>query len=283
MKHIFYVFSRVCLFIAVIFSSSIIFSEELPQRIISLAPANTEILYALNLGDKIVGVTSYCNYPPQATQKEKIGDFSNPNVEKIVSLKPDLILATGLEQNPAVKKLKNLGLNIVVIDPQNFNQMFDDISRVGALTGTKTYAFLLNESLKNRIGNVMKKIAETDSTHPKLFIEISTRPLMTAAQNTFLDEMVNMLRAINIAHNLPRPYCRVSEEFVIKQNPDFLILTSPNAKIFFEGNPLWAKVTAVERKRIITDIHPDLLMRPGPRLIDGLEQLAEKIYGIKIH
>ncbi len=273
------------LFLLIISTStltSFLASNELPQRIISLAPANTEILYALNLADKVVGVSSYCNYPPQAQEKEKVGDFSNPNIEKIASLKPDLILATGLEQDPAVKRLKKLGFNVEVIDPQNFNELFDSITRIGELTGTETYAFLLNQSMKSRIGKLMQTITAKVTKPPKIFVEISLQPLMTASSRTFMDEMINMLRAINIAGNLPRPYCRISEEFVIKQDPDCIILTSPQAKAFFTAKKAWQQVQAVKNNKLIDTVNPDLLMRPGPRLVDGLEQLAEKIYNIKV-
>lgn len=278
----FFVLLAVLILTLTCFIPSTLICKELPQRIISLAPANTEILYALNLGDKIVGVSSYCNYPPQVKEKEKVGDFSNPNIEKIAALKPDLILATGLEQDPAVKQLKQLGFTVEVIDPQNFSQLFDSITRIGELTGTGTYAFLLNQSMKSRIGKLMQTIAANVSKPPKIFIEISLQPLMTASSRTFLDEMINMLRAINIAGNLARPYCRISEEFVIKQNPDCIILTSPKAKEFFAAKEAWQQVKAVKNNKLIDTINPDLLIRPGPRLIDGLEQLAEKIYSIKI-
>lgn len=256
--------------------------ERLPQRIISLAPANTEILYALNLGDKVVGVSSYCNYPPQCAQKEKVGDFSNPNIEKIAALKPDLILATGLEQNPAVERLKKLGFTVQVIDPHNFNQLFAAITRIGELTGTGTYAFILNQSIKARIGKLMQAITAKITSPPKIFIEISIQPLMTASRDTFLDEMINMLRAINVAGDLARPYCRISAEYVLKQDPDFIILTSPQSRNYFMANKAWNNSKAVRQNHLIDDINPDLMLRPGPRLIDGLEQLAEKIYHIKV-
>jgi iron complex transport system substrate-binding protein len=263
-------------------SASILICSELPQRIVSLAPANTEILYALNLGDKIVGVSSYCNYPPQSADKEKVGDFSNPNIEKIAALKPDLVLATGLEQDPAVAKLKKLGFNVYVIDPQNFNQLFDAITRIGELTGTGTYAFMLNQSIKTRISKLMQTIGANVTSPPKIFIEISIQPLMTASRNTFLDEMINMLRAVNVAGDLPRPYCRISEEFVIRQDPDYIILTSPRGRAYFTANKAWAKTKAVQQGHLIDAVNPDLMLRPGPRLIDGLELMAEQIYHIKM-
>ena len=272
---------RLFFLLAVLTSTSTLTCNELPQRIISLAPANTEILYALNLGDKVVGVSSYCNYPPQCAQKEKVGDFSNPNIEKIAALKPDLILATGLEQNPAVDRLKKLGFTVQVIDPHNFNQLFEAITRIGELTGSGTYAFMLNQAIKARIGKLMRVITARITSPPKIFIEISIQPLMTASRNTFLDEMINMLRAINVAGDLARPYCRISAEYILKQDPDFIILTSPHSRNYFTANKAWNNTKAVRQNHLIDDINPDLMLRPGPRLIDGLEQLAEKIYHIK--
>ncbi|MDD5258434.1 MAG: cobalamin-binding protein [bacterium] len=257
--------------------------EKLPERIISLAPANTEILYALHLGDKVVGVSSYCNYPPPCANKEKVGDFSNPNIEKIAALKPDLILAAGLEQDPAVAKLRKLGFTVFVIDPQDFNQLFDSITRIGELTGTGTLAFNLNQSIKTRMARLKQALWAKAAAPLKFFIEISVQPLMTASRYTFLDEMITFLQAKNVAGDLPRPYCRISEEFIIRQNPDYIILTSPHSRNYFTANKAWNKTTAVQQNHLIDTVNPDLMLRPGPRLIDGLEQLAEKIYYIKIH
>lgn len=273
----------VVLILMLIYCSQAQAADKFPQRIISLAPANTEILYALNLGNSIIGVTSYCNYPPQAATKQKVGDFSHPNIETILSLKPDLILATGLEQSPMVDKLRQLNLRVVIIDPKNFNELFESITLIGTLTGTETYAYLLNESIKSRIGNVMKAIDQKKPNfHPRIFVEVSVTPLMTAARNTFFDEIITMLRGINSAADCPRPYCQVNEEFVIAQNPDFIILTSPQAKAYFTKRPAWRKVKAVQDAQLIDTIHPDILMRPGPRLVEAVEKLAQHIYGIKV-
>lgn len=266
-----------------LFCSLSLAEEKGPQRIISLAPANTEILYALNLGDRVVGVTSYCNYPPQAATKPKVGDFSHPDIEKILSLKPDLILATGLEQSPLTDKLRQLNLRLVIIDPKNFNELFESITAVGKLTQTETYAYILNQSIKARIANVMKAIDQKKSSaHPKIFVEVSVTPLMTAARNTFFDDIITMLRGINVAADCPRPYCQVNEEFVISQNPDYLILTSPRAKQYFVNRPAWKNVSAVKNNHLIDGINPDVLMRPGPRLIEAVEELAKHIYGIQV-
>jgi len=275
-------FLRLLIILAVVTLTSTLTCAELPQRIVSLAPANTEILYALNLGDKLVGVSSYCNYPPPCANKEKVGDFSNPNIEKIVALKPDLILAAGLEQDPAVAKLKKLGFTVYVIDPQDFSQLFDSITRIGELTGTGSVALILNQSIKARIAKLRQALGTSVTEPLKIFIEISVQPLMTASRYTFLDEMINLLRAKNVAGDLPRPYCRISEEIVIRQNPDHIILTSPHSRSYFTANKAWSKTTAVQQNHLIDTVDPDLLLRPGPRLIDGLEQLAEVIYNIKI-
>jgi iron complex transport system substrate-binding protein len=170
---------------------------------------------------------------------------------------------------------------VVVVDPQTFGQLFDSINLIGRLTGTSARAAGLNRSLETRIAAVRRKISNRAAKSPRVFVEISLQPLMTVGPGSFIAEMLTLLGAVNTGAGLPRAYCRVSPEFILEQDPEWLVLSSPGARDYFLNNPVFAKVTAVAKKQVIDNIDPDLLMRPGPRLINGLEQLAEKIYGIK--
>lgn len=253
-------------------------SQKLAQRIISLAPANTEILFALGLDKEIVGVSSYCNFPLQALNKEKIGDFSNPNIEKIISLKPDIIFSAGLEQEQAAQKLRDLGQKVVVIDPSNFDELFQSIELMGRLTGRQEQALKLVKLIKERINKVKQQV-KSFNYHPKVFIEISFNPLMTVSKCSFLDEMVKIAGGINVAGNLPRPYCRVSEELIIRHNPDVIILTHFSDRINVAKRSGWENISAVKNNRVYNDINSDILVRPGPRLVEGLEELVKRMYG----
>ena len=133
-------------------------SAEPARKIISLAPSTTEILFSLNLDKEIIGVSTFCNYPEQALKKEKVGTFSSPDVEKIVSLKPDLIFSTGLEQDSVVAKLKKLRFNVYVSDPSDFEELFDSIREIGILTNRKKESRELIAHIKEKIQNIQKKV-----------------------------------------------------------------------------------------------------------------------------
>ena len=153
-----------------------------PQRIISLSPSNTEILYALGIDDKIVGVTEYCDYPEQAKAIEKIGGFANPNIEKIVSLNPDLVIANDIHQE-AVEDLERLGFPVIILCPKNIYDMLENIKLLGKALGREGYADELVESLNGRIEAVQEKVsAIPEAEKPKVYYEIWHEPLMTAVR-----------------------------------------------------------------------------------------------------
>lgn len=253
-------------------------SPKIPPRIISLCPSNTEILFALGLDKEIVGVTQQCNYPLTAIKKEKIGSFSSPNLERIVFLKPDLVLSTGIEQGTINRKLKDLQLPVVIIDdPKNFTELFQSLEKVGQATGRKRKA-------EQVIGQMKKKIALIKGKNnrlkyrPRVFIEINLVPLMTASKDSFLNEIITLAGGENTGRGLPRSYCQVSEEWIIKQDPEIIILTSPLKKKEFMIKHRWEKVSAFKKQTIYDSIDPDILMRPTPRIVEGLEALSKIIH-----
>ncbi|MFH1784345.1 MAG: cobalamin-binding protein [bacterium] len=247
------------------------------KRIVSLAPSNTEILFALGLDEEIVGVSSYCNYPKSALSKTKVGDFSNPNIELIVSLKPDIIFAAGLEQNSVAGKLKQLGLNVVIVKPESFEELFEAIIMMGSLTGRKEKALDIVSDMKAVIREIEERV-KLYHLRPRVFIEINSNPLMTSSRGSFLDEMIEMAGGINVAGDLARPYCRVSEELVIKEKPDVIIVTHTSAENILKRAG-WEDIPAIKNNRVYSDINPDILVRPGPRLVLGLDHLFCKMYG----
>lgn len=252
------------------------------QRIVSLAPATTEILFALGLDEEIVGVSNFCDYPKEALTKDKVGTFSEPSIEKIVSLKPDLILSTGLEQAPTVEKLKQLKLNVYVSDPANINALLLSIENIGKLTNKINEAQTLINQMRAKIDtikNLTTKIPENKK--PKIFIEIWHTPLMTAGKGSFIDELITLAAGINIAHDTLRPYSYFSPEQVIERNPDYIILgymdkNKTNAN--FSARLGWNTINAVKNNQICADINPDLFLRPGPRIIEGLEKIYQYIH-----
>lgn len=254
------------------------------QKYISLAPSTTEILFALGLNEDIVGVSSYCDYPPEAKYKTKVGDFSHPNMEKIVSLRPDYVFCTGLEQAPVIAELKRLKLNVYVADPANIEELIKSIQEIGKITNREDQAARLISSMEDDI----KKVREITELIPqgkkvKVFVEIWHEPLMTAGSGSFVDEMVTLAGGINIAHEVKRPYSYFSAEKVINLNPGCIILAYMDKESplrLVEKRFGWDKIDAVRNKRVFNDIDPAKLLRPGPRITQGLKEIQEKLYPV---
>lgn len=251
----------------------------LPQRIISTAPANTEILFALGLGDKVVGVTTWCNYPKDATKKEKIGDFQNPNIEKILSLKPDLVVATGGIQIPLVEKLQQLGVTVYVIDPKTIEDVITTIYKIGHITGQDKIAKDLGFSLKLRISTVVSKVQKAQQK-PKVFFELWHEPLMSVGPGSFVDDLIRKAGGINIAGNARTPYPIFSLEELIKEDPDIIIGAASSmgtGPSNISTRPGWSSLKAIKTGKVFT-IDDDIIFRSGPRLVDALEIIAKYLH-----
>lgn len=277
-----FLFTNLVLLFICLGQSDLISSEIKKQRIISLAPSTTEILFSLGLDEEIIGVTTFCNYPPKAKDKEKLGTFSQPNIEKIISLKPDIIFATGLEQASTVEKLKQLRLKVYVSDPSNTQELFNSVKEIGKLTHREKEAERLINQMKTKIEQIKTKVKSVpQGKKPKVFIEIWHDPLLTAGKGSFVDELISLAGGINIARDVPRPYSYFSPEQVIKRNPDCIILGHKGKKETIKAikNRLgWEEIEAVKNNCIYNDISPDLFLRPGPRLVEGLEKIHKRLY-----
>ncbi|MBU0547576.1 MAG: cobalamin-binding protein [Candidatus Omnitrophica bacterium] len=251
-------------------------------RYISLAPSTTEILFALGLNEEIVGVSTYCNYPNQAKNKAKVGNFSSPNIEKIISLKSDYIFCTGLEQAPVIAQLRKLNFNVYVADPVSIVELFKTIKEIGEITHKTKAASVLIEEMESEIEEVTFKVSSIPQEEKvKVFVEIWHEPLMTAAKGSFVDELITLAGGINIAHDLIRPYCNFSAEKVINFNPQCIILAYMDKELplrLVKQRFGWDKIDAVKNERVFNDIDPDILLRPGPRITRGLVEIYKKLY-----
>jgi iron complex transport system substrate-binding protein len=251
-------------------------------RYISLAPSTTEILFALGLDEEIVGVSSYCDFPPEALTRERIGDFSRPNLEKICALKPDYIFCTGLEQAPVIAQLRAFKLKVYIADPKNIAELLDSIRSIGSLVDRETEAAALIRSMERRIDKVKLSVSGIPATQQaRVFVEIWHEPLMTAGKGSFVDELISCAGGINIAWDTKRPYSIFSSEAVIAANPDCIILAymgEENPLDFVRARLGWNGLNAVRQGRVSNDIPPDLLLRPGPRIVLGIEQLYHAFY-----
>lgn len=254
-----------------------------PQRIVSGLPSVTEMLYALDLGDRVVGVTSNCNYPPQALKKEKIGGFFL-NLEKVVSLKPDLVIMVEEAQKRDIEKFKNYGLPVYAIDPRSVADVMETLIKLGKLTGKERVAASLVARMKSRLAALQPRSFSLElilKKRPKVLAIIGNNPLIVVGGGTFIDDIMKQAGAENIAGSSRAAYPQYSFENLMKENPEYLIV--PRGVITEKEllrDPRWRQLSAVREKKILV-IDADILSRPGPRVIDAVEEIAHFIYGKK--
>ncbi len=249
-----------------------------PQRIISLAPSHTEILYALGLGDRMVGVTEYCNYPPEAAEKPKVGGFSDVDLEQVVGLEPDLVLATSLHTAEVVPALQERGIVVFVADPQTVLEVLETIRTIGHITGKDQAAEALIARMQERIDAVQATIG--DAPRPTVFWELGPE-LYTAGPGSFLNDLILMAGGENIAADADSPWPQLNLEAIVLKDPAIVVLADHNYGETAEmvtQRPGWGNITAVRESRIIELIDDDIFSRPGPRIVEGLEFLAHAFH-----
>lgn len=239
------------------------------MRIVSLTPSNTEILFALGLGDCVVGVTKYCNYPPEARKKPKIGD-ANIDIEKVIALKPDLVVAHSFLNDSAIRKLKSLGVKVISTDPKAFADVLSDIKLIGKVTGTSKQADRIVRGMKKTIDAVKK--SSQNSKPVKTLVVVQTRPLWVAGPRTFVDEMIEFIGCENVARDAKPGFNTFSSETAFARDPEVIIVTRKEDKAFFEESPIWKKTIAVRNDHVVV-IDPNLILQPSPRLAQGLEEM----------
>ena len=251
---------------------------EAPQRIISLAPSHTEILYELGLGDRIVGVTSYCNFPPEADGVPHVGGFSDVDFEQVVGLAPDLVLASTIHMAEVVPRLEDLGITVFVIHPPTVHAVLDAILTAGLITGRSIVAAQLVAGLQDRIDAVLEAIA--GASPPKVFWELGP-DLYTAGPGSFIDDLIQLAGGRNVAAGASSQWPQLSVEAIVMANPDVLVLADHNYGETAEkvaDRPGWGELEAVKKGRIVELSDDDLFSRPGPRIVDALEFLARAFH-----
>jgi iron complex transport system substrate-binding protein len=248
-----------------------------PNRIVSLAPSITEDLYALGLGDKVVGTTTYCNYPPAANNTTKVGGFSTPNMEKIVSLKPDIVFVGGLNNETTISALDSYGIPAVVIDPKTLTDILDDLSLIGKITGTTGNSSALVANLTQRLN---KSNATSNATQTRVLYLVWYDPIMSAGANTFEGDIITRAGGINVATlaNIGE-YGTMSKESIVALNPSVIIANSAMNSTAIEqvkSDPALTTVDAVKNGKVYV-LNSDVITRPGPRAFDAMDQVIEMI------
>ena len=252
---------------------------EHPQRLISLAPSITETLFALGLGANVVGDTDYCEYPPEAKLKPHVGAILTPNLEKIVALKPDLVLGSPeANRRETADRLAQLGIPLYGVTAHSVDDMLRSIEDLGRILGHEADSQKLAASLRQRIDAVEKRVAPL--RRPKVLFVVWYRPLTTAGPNTFISDVIQRAGGTSITENLLGEWPRLSLEEALRRDPDVILF--PRAESFspqleeFQQLPGWRDLRAVKNRRMF--FISDAIIRPSPRLVDALEEVARALH-----
>lgn len=243
-------------------------------RIVSLAPSNTEIVYALGAGADLVADTTSGTYPPQAAALPKVGGFGSVSIERIVSFRPDLVLAGPLDEATTVPALRNLGLKVLVIDPHDLAGIYASITEIGRAVGREAEAATLVATIERQVASVVEQVRGLP--RPRVYWELSG-DLWTAGPGSFIDQLIRLAGGTNIAESARRPWLQLSDEAIIAENPQVIFLADGGPGITSESvatRPGWSNLAAVRAHRVIVVKNLDLVSRPGPRVGEALRYIA---------
>lgn len=256
-----------------------------PRRVVTLAPSLTEMVFALGAGDRVVGVSRYSNFPAQVEALPRVGSYVQPDVEKIVALKPDLCLAVK-DGNPreAVETLERLGIPVYAVNPRNLQEVMETLTALGEVLQAHDKAREVTAHMERRLGAVEERLRQVDH-RPRVFFQIGVSPIVSVGTDTFAQELIRRAGGVNVAEG-PEPYPRFSLEQVMALRPDVIVVSSMEREQVFEAVRAdwmrWRGIPAVASERIHL-VPSDLFDRPGPRLVDGLELLARILHPERFH
>ncbi|QDT62116.1 Vitamin B12-binding protein precursor [Stieleria bergensis] len=249
-------------------------------RIVSLTPAKTELLFALGLGDKVVGVTRNCNYPEQASRRTKVGGgtLESTSVETILSLKPDLVICKWDSHQPMIASLERLKIPACALGAETLDQLFQEARLIGALTDRRQQADELVQTMQAKHQRLTKLVQQAKPEKPiRVFYEVWDDPLMTAAPNSFIGDVLSMAGLENILTETQVRYPKISSETVIAGDPQLILAPTSHFEAIeldsFAARPGWSVITAVKNERIHL-VSGDQISRCGPRILDALEEIV---------
>jgi len=251
-----------------------------PKKIVSLAPNITEILFSLGLDQEIVGVSIHCNFPEKANSKVRVGSYISLDFEKIVSLKPDLIIATGAgNTRDMVERLKRLGFPTYVIFPKNVDNVMQSVGHLSQLVGRENEGAEIIQDMRRRRERVVA--LTLGLPRPRVFLQIGEAPIVTVGKNSFADDLIRLAGGNNVAGNEKETYPRFGMEEILKRSPEVILISSMNPrgnyqKVLQEWSR-WKTIPAVKHGQIYL-IDSDLIDRPSPRIIEGLEEIARILH-----
>ena len=255
--------------------------NKIPERIVSHVPSITETLFALGLEEKVVGVSDYCDYPKEAKSKPSVGSYFNPSIESIVTLDPDLVLTGG--HSESIKQLDDLGITYMVIDSKDIDGIFRDIKLLGKVAGIEGRANRLMNDMEKDVSRIVSRVK--DAPRVRVFYMFDATDLnnpWTAGPGSFVDSLIIMAGGENIAAKAPSAWVQFNIEAVVDANPEIIMIdasmgTAVIALAKLREHPVWRRLTAVREGRLYL-IDGDLINRPGPRIVRGLEEIARTIH-----
>jgi iron complex transport system substrate-binding protein len=249
------------------------------ERVVSLAPSLTETIYALGLQERLVGVTNLCDFPPAARAKPKVGDVLNPSLERIIELKPDVVLGTTAgNRRETVQALERAGIPLYGVQARNIEEILTSVQDVAELLGVPEAGRARAGEMQARLAVLAARLERTQ--RPRVLFVLWLEPLLTVGSDTFLNDVLRRAGAESVTADLRQDWPRLSLEFVIERDPDYLILPRTyglEAKLarLAEGPP-WQELRAVEERRIVW--LEDAVLRPGPRIVQAIEELAHVLH-----
>lgn len=259
-----------------------------PERLVSIDPSQTEILFALGLDEKIVGVSNFCDYPVEALEKEKVGDAFAVNVEKIIELDPDIVFIYGAGQPDAVEQMKANDITIISNESETIDEIFNSILQTGKIANVEEKADQLVKDMKEEKNNIINRVKDADKV--RVFYEVWDQPLMTAGQGSFIDELITLAGGENVAADGQGAYPEYSVENMLEKDPEVYIVPDHavddgdltggevgDLKEAIKARPGYHVISAVKNNRIEL-LEPNIVSRPGIRIIEALELFARAIH-----
>ena len=250
------------------------------MRIISLAPNITEMLFVLDVEDSIIGRTDYCDYPPQAAKIESVGSLGLANTEKVLSLKPDLLITPNNPDREIRQLLESSNIEILVVQSNTVAGMLEHLKRIGDAVGKSDLAAEVIASMQLRLDKIAARCEAVNlSKRARVFIEISDDPMITVGGSSFINDVIVCAGGVNVAKGIDEAYPCINPEKVIEWNPDIIVpcYMGDTSHVYEQMARRigWENITAIKTENVIEDFPNDLIMRGGPRLIDGIEVLSQ--------
>lgn len=250
-----------------------------PERIVSMAPSVTETLFAVGAGNRVVGVTTSDDYPPEAKAIEAVGDYEGPNVEKVLSLETELMILSfdGLTKGYAEDMEQKTKATVVVLNPKTVDEAISSIGLVAKVVDEEEKGQVVTERLRGELKQIEDKVATEPS--PKVFYEVWGDPLQTAGPGSFIDDAIKRAGGKNVAADTNEAYPQYSKETLLQKDPDYYLVGESNGVPAEQiaGRPGYSALSAVKEDRVMV-VNDDLVVRPGPRIVEGVREIAEAIH-----